>query len=352
MHSTSATDRNLESEDLVSVSTSALVLLNALQASVRLVVTRTGFSSNIEANRATSLGDVVIISVITVLLRCTVVALPDLTADTVTRVETIINAEVGSMELDRSCAPLDIPPLELVKGVSIGKAPNNDQSSTIRSVSPIDGQAFGLVSIPVDLVSADRIRSNRGGRRERLARNGGSGDDGGCSTGAGRLDGGSGARSDRGELLGTDGPSGKPTSFGRSSVSSFAQAGIASRYGNVKVICVVPSLLGQSGVACPDLGSARVSAGIVTRIQTEVRPGQLHALLIARADIPKRIPSLAWVGSLNLTTRGRDDSDTVTDSGGGGQALIAVGWAEGDAGCSFERDGGGERDGEGEGGEE
>lgn len=166
------------------------------------------------------------------------------------------------------------------------------------------------------------------------------------------MNGGSGTRSDGVELLSTDGASGKPTSFSRSSVSSFAQAGIAPRDGDVLIICVIPSLLGQSGVACPDLGSARVSAGIVTRIQTEVRPRQLHTLLVTRADIPKRISSLARVGSLNLTTRGRDNSDTVTDSGGGGQALIAVGWAEGHAGCSFEGDGGCERGGEGEGGEE
>ena len=104
MLSTSSRE-NLAGPDLVGVATDALPLLDLVGASL-----------GIETDRASGQGEVVVIGVVVGLLGRSVVALPDLATDSVARVETIVDTEVGVDEPDGVLTTLNVPHLVGVLG--------------------------------------------------------------------------------------------------------------------------------------------------------------------------------------------------------------------------------------------
>lgn len=122
---------------------------------------------------------------------------PYLRRNRITWVETIVNAEVGPVESDGTWAFLDVPHLilsELAAGV---EAVHDRQDGPICRVSAINSDTFGVVAVPVDMLTA-RCRRRRSGcagsdRRRSRSRS--------ADLGSGS------AGSHRGELLGLDGSS-------------------------------------------------------------------------------------------------------------------------------------------------
>lgn len=86
-------------------------------------------------------------------------------------------------------------------------------------------------------------------------------------------------------------------------------------------------------------------------IQTEVCSSHLDTLLVARGDVPQRVPRFGGIGRLHLAARHGLDAGSIADSGIGGQTEIGIDGADLNSRCALKRSRRDERRGEGDSGQ-